>query len=42
VTLLRIAPGMPWTRIHGLVTPDELLAGYRRLLGESRDAVATR
>ena len=42
VTLVRIAPGMPWTRIQGLVTPDELLAGYRQLLGQARDAVATR
>jgi protein SCO1/2 len=42
VTLVRIAPGMPWTRIQGLVTPDELLAGYRQLLGKTRDALATR
>ena len=42
VTLVRIAPNRPWTRIQGLVTPDELLAGYRQLLGQTRDAVATR
>jgi protein SCO1 len=42
VTLVRIAPGMPWTRIDGLVTPDELFGEYRRLLGQTRDAIATR
>lgn len=31
VTLLRLAPGMPWRRIEGFVTPDELLAEYRAL-----------
>ena len=42
VTLLRTAPGMPWSRIDGLVTPDELLTEYRRLLGEPRQTLATR
>ena len=31
VTLLRAAPGMPWRRIDGFVTPDELLQEYRQL-----------
>jgi protein SCO1 len=33
VTLIRAAPGQPWRRIDGLVTPDELMREYRRLLG---------
>jgi protein SCO1/2 len=32
VTLLRSAPGEPWLRIEGFVTPDELLDDYRKLL----------
>jgi protein SCO1/2 len=32
VTLMRAAPGMPWLRIEGFVTPDELLQDYRTLL----------
>lgn len=32
VTLLRAAPGEPWRRIDGFVTPDELLLEYRQLL----------
>ena len=32
VTLLRAAPGQPWRRIDGFVTPDELLREYRQLL----------
>ena len=32
VTLLRAAPGKPWRRIDGFVTPDELLHEYRQLL----------
>lgn len=32
VTLLRAAPGKPWTRIDGFVTPDQLLHDYRELL----------
>ena len=32
VTLMRAAPGKPWRRIDGFVTPDELLHEYRRLL----------
>lgn len=32
VTLLRAAPGKPWTRIDGFVTPDQLLHHYRELL----------
>ncbi|HZF16709.1 MAG TPA: SCO family protein [Steroidobacteraceae bacterium] len=32
VTLLRAAPGKPWIRIDGFVTPDELLRQYRQLL----------
>jgi len=33
VTLLRAAPGKPWLRIEGFVTPDELVHEYRNLLG---------
>lgn len=40
VTLVRAAPGKPWLRIDGLVTPDELLAQYRHLTATSQ--VATR
>src|SRR5262249_11679535 len=32
VTLLRAAPGKPWLRIEGFVTPDELVHDYRTLL----------
>jgi protein SCO1/2 len=32
VTLLRAAPGKPWLRIEGFVTPDELVDAYRKLL----------
>jgi protein SCO1/2 len=32
VTLVRAAPGKPWLRIEGFVTPDELVHDYRRLL----------
>lgn len=32
VTLLRPAPGKPWLRIEGFVTPDELLDDYQKLL----------
>jgi protein SCO1/2 len=31
VTLMRLAPGQPWVRIDGFVTPDELLDHYRQL-----------
>jgi protein SCO1/2 len=31
VILLRAAPGEPWLRIDGFVTPDELLREYRQL-----------
>jgi protein SCO1/2 len=41
-TLLRAAPGMPWLRLEGFVTPDELLDQYRQLLQEHARAVATR
>jgi len=33
VTLLRAAPGKPWLRIEGFVTPDELVDEYHKLLG---------
>ncbi len=33
VTLLRAAPGQPWLRIDGFVTPDQLLMHYHQLLG---------
>lgn len=32
VTLLRAAPGKPWRRIDGLITPNELLEEYRKTL----------
>jgi protein SCO1/2 len=32
VTLMRAAPGKPWLRIEGFVTPDELVDNYRTLL----------
>ena len=32
VTLLRSAPGKPWLRIEGFVTPDELVDDYQKLL----------
>ena len=31
VTLMRAAPGKPWLRIEGLVTPDDLIRDYRGL-----------
>jgi len=41
VTLLRAAPGRPWVRIDGFVTPSELEHLYRQQL-ESAQTVATR
>jgi protein SCO1/2 len=32
VTLIRAAPGKPWLRIEGFVTPDELVDDYHKLL----------
>ena len=32
VTLLQSAPGKPWLRIEGFVTPDELVDDYQKLL----------
>lgn len=32
VTFLRVAPGRPWVRLEGLVSPDEVLREYRRLI----------
>ena len=32
VTLMRAAPGQPWLRIEGFVSPDELVGDYRKLL----------
>jgi protein SCO1/2 len=48
VTLLRAAPGSPWVRIEGFVTPAELLTQYRHVVAqaatapESTRTVATR
>lgn len=43
VTFMRAAPGEPWLRIDGLVTPAELLAQYRQLIAASpQTTVATR
>jgi protein SCO1/2 len=38
ITFMRAAPGQPWLRLEGYVTPDELLREYRQLLaaGETR------
>jgi protein SCO1/2 len=41
VTLLRAAPGRPWVRIEGFVTPSQLVQLYRQQL-ESAQTVATR
>jgi protein SCO1/2 len=32
VTLMRAAPGKPWLRIEGFVTPDDLVREYRELV----------
>ena len=32
VTLMRLAPGQPWRRIDGILTPDDLLSEYLQLL----------
>ncbi len=32
VTLMRAAPGKPWLRIEGFVTPDDLVRDYRELV----------
>jgi protein SCO1 len=42
VTLVRAAPGKPWLRIEGFVTPEELLQKYRQLLEQPEQAVAAR
>jgi protein SCO1/2 len=42
VTFVRAAPGKPWLRILGFVTPNELLQQYRRLLEEPSPTVAAR
>ena len=42
VTLLRAAPGQPWSRIEGLVTPEELLVEYRALVNALHESVASR
>jgi protein SCO1 len=42
VTLVRAAPGKPWLRIEGFVTPDELLQKYHQLLAQPEQAVAAR
>lgn len=41
ITLLRAAPGRPWVRIDGFVTPSELVRLYHQQL-ESAQTVATR
>jgi protein SCO1 len=35
VMLMRAAPGRPWLRIEGFVTPDQLVDAYRTLLASS-------
>jgi protein SCO1/2 len=32
VTLIRAAPGKPWLRIEGFLTPDDLVSDYQKLL----------
>jgi protein SCO1/2 len=41
-TLVRAAPGQPWLRIDGLVTPDQLYEQYQQLLMRTGQTVATR
>lgn len=36
LTLMRAAPGKPWLRIEGFVTPDELVRDYRDLVVAAR------
>lgn len=36
LTLMRAAPGKPWLRIEGFVTPDELVRDYRELVVAAR------
>jgi protein SCO1/2 len=43
LTLMRAAPGQPWLRIEGFVTPTELLKLYRQQLDRAaQSSVATR
>jgi protein SCO1/2 len=42
VTLIRAAPGKPWLRIEGFVTPEELLQKYHQLLEQPEQAIAAR
>jgi len=42
VTFVRAAPGDPWLRIDGFVTPGELLKQYRQLMHQSAPTVAKR
>jgi protein SCO1 len=42
ITLLRAAPGKPWLRIEGFVTPTELLHLYRQQLERAAPTVAAR
>jgi protein SCO1 len=42
VTLLRAAPDQPWRRMEGLVTPEDLLIEYRRLVSAPQASLATR
>jgi len=40
VTLLRAAPGQPWHRLEGFVTPSQLVSEYRRI--KHRDTFGVR
>jgi protein SCO1 len=42
VTLLRAAPGQPWRRIDGFLTPDQLLSEYQQLMHAPHGSVASR
>jgi hypothetical protein len=39
---VRAAPGQPWLRIEGFVTPAELVQQYRQALEQSEHQVASR
>jgi protein SCO1/2 len=32
LTFLRAAPGQPWVRLEGFVSPDQLVAEYRSIV----------
>ncbi len=42
IIFLRVAPGQPWQRIDGFVTPSELLRQYRALTDTAAKTLAAR